>query len=150
MTCCNGDINVYVTKDDDSIVLPIYQTEGASGMDIAASETVRIGSGERRVVPTGLRVSIPYGYELQVRPRSGLAMTYGITVLNAPGTIDSDYRGEIKVILINHGRYEYTVARGSRIAQLVLTKVYKAKLIETNTLDGTKRNEGGFGHTGDK
>ncbi len=134
------------------IPLPSYSTPGSSGMDVraAADEDIIIHNGEVVLVPTNLSVEIPEGFEIQVRPRSGLAAKYGIGILNSPGTIDADYRGEVKIILINFGKEEFKISRGDRIAQLVVSKVYLAQLIETNELRQSKRGEGGFGHTGQK
>jgi dUTP pyrophosphatase len=128
--------------------LPAYATEGAAGMDVLAAEDVALAPGERWPVATGLCVAIPPGYEIQVRPRSGLALKHGISVPNTPGTIDSDYRGELKVILINHGGEGYTVRRGDRIAQLVVSPVVRATWLKVDELDATQRGEGGFGSTG--
>ena len=128
--------------------LPAYATPGAAGMDVVSAETVTIASGARHAVATGLSLAIPEGYEIQVRPRSGLALKHGITVPNTPGTIDSDYRGELKVILINHGSDSFAIARGDRIAQLVLAPVVQAQWREVEELDETVRGEGGFGSTG--
>lgn len=132
--------------------LPGYESELASGMDAAAavSEPVTIEPGDIELIPTGFAVALPSGYELQVRPRSGLAVKHGVTVINAPGTIDADYRGEIKVGLINHGKQSFTVDRGDRIAQLILAPVCQARLEEVDSLTETKRGAGGFGHTGIK
>ena len=128
--------------------LPDYATEGAAGMDVLAAEDVALAPGERWPVATGLCVAIPPGYEIQVRPRSGLALRHGISVPNTPGTIDSDYRGELKVILINHGSEAYRVRRGDRIAQLVLSPVVRATWHKVDEPDQTGRGEGGFGSTG--
>lgn len=128
--------------------LPAYATSGAAGMDVLSAETVSISPGARHAVATGLSLAIPEGYEIQVRPRSGLALKHGITVPNTPGTIDSDYRGELKVILINHGADSFSIARGDRIAQLVLAPVVQARWNEVEELDETERGEGGFGSTG--
>jgi dUTP pyrophosphatase len=130
--------------------LPEYESEGSSGMDIRAcvAEPVRVKPGEIRLIPTGLSVSVPPGYELQIRPRSGLALHRGIGMVNSPGTIDSDYRGEIGIVLINWGSETFTVKRGDRIAQMVLSKVYRAELVEVEKLDFTSRGKDGFGHTG--
>jgi dUTP pyrophosphatase len=132
----------------DGLELPAYATDGAAGMDVLAAEDVVIASGARHAVATGLALAIPPGFEIQVRPRSGLALKYGITVPNTPGTIDSDYRGELKVILINHGSDEFVVRRGDRVAQLVLAAVTQASWLEVDELDETARGEGGFGSTG--
>jgi len=135
---------------DDDLPLPRYMTPGAAGMDVVAAvdEPMRLGPGERRLVPTGLSVAIPPGYEMQVRPRSGLALRHGITVANAPGTIDSDYRGEVGVLLVNLGTDPFLVERGARIAQLVVAPVVQPELRLVSHLEGTDRGEGGFGHTG--
>ncbi|WP_269749884.1 dUTP diphosphatase [Polyangium fumosum] len=130
--------------------LPAYQSASAVGLDLCAAvvDDVSIGRGERKLVPTGLRVAIPEGYEGQVRPRSGLALKHGITVLNAPGTIDPDYRGELMVLLINHGDAPFVVRRGERIAQLVICPVARAELVIVESLDETTRGAGGYGSTG--
>ncbi len=134
----------------EGLPLPQYQTEGASGIDLlAACQTpVTLSPGDRVLIPTGIILSLPPGFEAQIRPRSGLAIKHGITLLNTPGTIDSDYRGEIQIILINHAKESFTVTRGMRIAQMVLAEVVKAKLEAVDNLDGTRRGSGGFGHTG--
>ena len=130
--------------------LPRYETAGSAGMDLlaAVTEDVVLQPGARAIVPTGLQMAIPQGFEVQVRPRSGLAAKNGVTVLNAPGTIDSDYRGEVGVILINHGDQPFTVTRGARIAQMVIAAVTQGTLDEAETLDATARGAGGFGSTG--
>ncbi|MBU2342567.1 MAG: dUTP diphosphatase, partial [Alphaproteobacteria bacterium] len=128
--------------------LPAYATPGAAGMDVVAAEAVELAPGARHAVATGFALAIPEGYEIQVRPRSGLALKHGIGVPNAPGTIDSDYRGELKIILVNHGAESFAVARGDRIAQLVLAPVVRAGWEEVADLDPTDRGEGGFGSTG--
>ncbi len=130
--------------------LPEYATEGSSGMDIRAnlSEAMLIKPMERRLIPAGFFIELPMGYEAQVRPRSGLALKQGITCLNSPGTVDSDYRGEIKVILINLSPEEQTINHGDRIAQMVIAKVEKIKWKQVEKIKETKRNHGGFGHTG--
>ncbi|MDI3282083.1 dUTP diphosphatase [Polyangium sp. 15x6] len=132
------------------VPLPAYQSAGAVGLDLCAAvvEDVSIGPGQRKLVPTGVRVAIPEGYEGQVRPRSGLALKHGITVLNAPGTIDPDYRGELMVLLVNHGDAPFVVRRGERIAQLVICPVARAELVVVESLDETARGEGGYGSTG--
>jgi len=128
---------------------PSPQTPGASGYDLRAAvdATLRLGPGRARLVPTGLRLAIPPGYEAQVRPRSGLAVKSQIGVLNSPGTIDSDYRGEVQVLLFNFGETEFTIERGDRIAQLIFARVHRPRL-EPRALDATERGAGGFGHTG--
>ena len=128
--------------------LPAYATDGAAGMDVVSAEAVTLAPGARHAVATGLALAIPQGYEIQVRPRSGLALKHGITVPNTPGTIDSDYRGELKVILINHGTEPFVIARGDRVAQLVLAPVVQAAWDEVGELDATARGAGGFGSTG--
>ncbi|SFO84515.1 dUTP diphosphatase [Qipengyuania nanhaisediminis] len=128
--------------------LPRYATDGAAGMDVLSAEAVSLKPGQRHAVATGFAVAIPDGYEIQVRPRSGLAFKHGITVPNTPGTIDSDYRGELKVLLINHGDESFSIERGDRIAQLVLAPVTQAAWQEVDELDETTRGEGGFGSTG--
>lgn len=130
--------------------LPAYQTDGAAGMDIyaALAEDIIIAPGQFTAIPTGLCVALPEGFEIQVRPRSGLAFKHGVTVLNSPGTIDSDYRGEIKVALINHGTEPVTITHGMRIAQMVLASVIQGDWQEVAMLDETSRGSGGFGSTG--
>lgn len=132
----------------EGLTLPAYATDGAAGMDVLAAEDVILQPGERWPVATGLAVAIPPGYEMQVRPRSGLALKHGISVPNSPGTIDSDYRGELKVILINHGQAPFEVRRGDRIAQLVVSPVVRASWLKVDELGETARGEGGFGSTG--
>lgn len=129
-------------------IMPKYMSNGSSGADIYSNEDVIINPGEIKLVSTGFQLSIPEGYEGQVRPRSGLALKNGVTVLNAPGTIDSDYRGEVKVILINLGKEEFRINKGDRIAQLIIADVAKADFILKENLDETIRSDGGFGHTG--
>ncbi len=130
--------------------LPKYMTEDSSGLDLlaAVTEDILIQPGDRTLVPTGLKIMIPHGFEGQVRPRSGLAVKYGVTVLNTPGTIDADYRGEVKVILYNTGKEEFTIHRGDRIAQLVISPVQQVILKEVKSVSKTLRNENGFGSTG--
>ena len=128
--------------------LPAYTTDGAAGMDVVAAEELTLAPGGRHAVATGFAMAIPDGYEVQVRPRSGLALKHGITCLNTPGTIDSDYRGEVKVILANLGNAPFAIARGDRIAQLVPAPVQRATLTEVDSLDETGRGAGGFGSTG--
>jgi len=132
----------------EGLTLPAYATSGAAGMDVVSAEDMTIAPGARHAVATGLSVAIPHGYEIQVRPRSGLAFKHGITVPNTPGTIDSDYRGELKVLLINHGPDDFVIARGDRVAQLVLAPVTQAAWDEVEELDATERGAGGFGSTG--
>jgi dUTP pyrophosphatase len=132
----------------EGLPLPAYATAGAAGMDVVAAEDVTLAPGARHAVATGLALAIPEGYEIQVRPRSGLALKHGISVPNTPGTIDSDYRGELKVILINLGAEPFAIARGDRVAQLVLAPVVQAAWEEVAQLDATERGAGGFGSTG--
>ncbi|MDA7688153.1 dUTP diphosphatase [Pelagibacteraceae bacterium] len=136
--------------NNNSFDLPKYQTEGSVGMDLSAfiENDVLIKPNERELIPTGIALSIPQNIEGQVRPRSGLSLKYGITVLNSPGTIDSDYRGEIKVILINHGNEDFIIKNNDRIAQLVFNEVVKVSFKEVKDLDQTSRNQKGFGSTG--
>jgi dUTP pyrophosphatase len=128
--------------------LPAYASDGAAGMDVLAAESLTLAAGARHAVTTGLTLAIPPGYEIQVRPRSGLALKHGISVPNSPGTIDSDYRGELKIIVINHGHEPFAIARGDRIAQLVLAPVTRARWEDVDELDMTARGAGGFGSTG--
>ncbi|AMO72840.1 dUTP diphosphatase [Sphingorhabdus sp. M41] len=128
--------------------LPSYETAGSAGMDVRAAEELMITPGQRGLVGTGFAFAIPEGYEIQVRPRSGLALKKGISIPNTPGTIDSDYRGELKVILINHGAEDFVIQRGDRIAQIVVAPVQRGILNEVTNLDETKRGSGGFGSTG--
>jgi dUTP pyrophosphatase len=137
-------------RGNDDLPLPAYESEGSSGMDVRANvrEPVRIDPGEIKFIPTGLAVSVPFGFEVQIRPRSGLALRHGIGMVNSPGTIDSDYRGEIGIILINWGNKPFLIRRGDRIAQMIIARVYRADLMIVDDLDATIRGEGGFGHTG--
>lgn len=132
--------------------LPAYATCQSAGMDLRAEieEPVTLRPLERQLVPTGLHIALPDGYEAQVRPRSGLALKHGVTLLNSPGTIDADYRGEIKVLLVNLSNEDFVIRRGERIAQMVIARYEKAELEQAETLDSTERGEGGFGHTGVK
>jgi dUTP pyrophosphatase len=136
----------------EGLALPTYQSEHAAGLDLVAAvgaETpLTLAPGERALVPTGLAMALPPGFEGQVRPRSGLALKHGVTVLNSPGTIDADYRGEVSVILINHGAEPFVIRRGERIAQLVVAPVQRARILERVVLEETSRNAGGFGSTG--
>ena len=139
---------VKIVNNSDN-ALPQYETNGSAGLDVRSAENGLLKPGEFKLITTGICVEIPYGYEIQVRPRSGLAKNYGVTVLNSPGTIDADYRGEIGVILINHGQCDFEVKPGDRIAQLVLCPVEKAQWLATSTLEtSTKRGDKGFGSTG--
>ncbi len=128
--------------------LPAYATEGSAGLDLRAAVNAVLQPGARFLMPTGIAIALPPGHEAQVRPRSGLAVKNGVTVLNAPGTIDADYRGEIKVPLINHGHENFSITRGDRIAQMVIAPVTQAKVLEVTSLDETLRGEGGFGSSG--
>lgn len=132
------------------VELPAYQTPGAAGMDLCAAidTDMILAKGRFAAIPTGLQIALPKGYEAQIRPRSGLAFKHGVTVLNSPGTIDSDYRGEIKIALINHGPADVTITHGMRIAQMVISPVIQAKWQETDELDKTERGSDGFGSTG--
>ena len=136
----------------EGLALPAYETTGSAGMDLRAalpaSEPVVLAPGERRLIPTGLKIALEPGYEAQVRPRSGLALKHGVTCLNSPGTIDSDYRGEVGVILINHGQIAFEINRGERIAQMVIAPYAQAVMAEVEALDETARGAGGFGSTG--
>lgn len=141
-----------LTEDFKDIPLPHYATTGSAGMDIRAAikEDMILEPGKVELIPTNISVEIPVGYEIQVRPRSGLAANHSIGILNSPGTIDSDYRGEVKIIMMNFGNEDFKISKGDRIAQLVVSKVYTAKIIETDDLNSSHRGEGGFGHTGKK
>jgi dUTP pyrophosphatase len=132
----------------EGLPLPAYATAGAAGMDVVSAEALTLQPGARKAVATGFSIAIPAGYEVQVRPRSGLALKNGVTCLNTPGTIDSDYRGEVKVILANLSHEPFVIARGDRIAQLVPAPVQRARMVESDTLDETDRGTGGFGSTG--
>jgi dUTP pyrophosphatase len=142
-------MRVFPDRDPD-LSLPTYLSSGAAGMDLAAAleGEVALAPGEIRLIPTGLALAIPEGFEGQIRPRSGLALKHGITLINSPGTIDSDYRGEIGLPVINLGSRPYTIRRGERLAQLVIQRVYRAILQETDRLETTERGQGGFGHSG--
>ena len=134
----------------NDIPLPHYATEGSSGMDVrsALDNDIVLEAGKVDMIPTNMIVEIPEGFEIQVRPRSGLAAKHGIGILNSPGTIDSDYRGEVKIILFNFSKEDFVIKRGDRIAQLILSKFYRAELNQTENLSSSSRDEGGFGHTG--
>jgi dUTP pyrophosphatase len=142
------DIEVKRLTNGEGLPLPSYASEGAAGLDVVAAEDLTLQPGGRHAVATGFALAIPPGFEVQVRPRSGLALKHGITCLNTPGTIDSDYRGEVKVILANLGSEPFEVRRGERIAQLVPAPVLRAAFIEVDELDSTERGAGGFGSTG--
>ena len=141
-------IKVKIEKLDDSATLPAYAHEGDAGMDVYSNEDYELKPGERKLVSTGIRIAVPAGYECQVRPKSGLAVNHGISIVNTPGTIDSGYRGEVKVIVINLGKETFKIEKNKKIAQLVFNKVEQAVLEETESLDTTTRNDGGFGSTG--
>ncbi|UGY18849.1 dUTP diphosphatase [Bradyrhizobium septentrionale] len=145
-------IEVHQLPHGADLLLPIYQTSEAAGLDLLAavprSAPLILLPGRYEMVPTGLTIALPPGYEAQVRPRSGLAAKYGITVLNSPGTIDADYRGEINVLLINHGHEPFSIRRGERIAQMVIAPVTRAELVPVDVLSSTERGSGGFGSTG--
>jgi len=143
-------VKVLIKKLNPSVQLPSYKTDGASGMDLMAfiENPIDLEPGKSCLVPTGLSVAFPREYEIQIRPRSGLAAKSNISVLNTPGTIDSDYRGEIKIILFNHGSKNFMINKNDRVAQMVLTPILKMELEETNELPESIRNEGGFGSTG--
>ena len=146
------DIKVIIKRDEAAkdLPLPHYATDGASGMDLyaAVKSELTIKPGDIKLIPTGIYLSIPPCYEAEIRPRSGLALKHGITLVNSPGTIDSDYRGELKIILFNFSKEDFIIKRGDRIAQMVVAEVIKAGLIEASELNSSERGEGGFGHTG--
>ena len=148
----NNALAVHITRDPEcaDLPLPAYETEHAAGMDLRAAvrEPLTLAPGQRTLVPTGLRIALPPGTEAQIRPRSGLALKHGILLVNSPGTIDADYRGEIQIILANFGNEPYTVQRGDRIAQMIIAPVTKVEWVLSDALDETPRGEGGFGHTG--
>jgi dUTP diphosphatase len=149
----NDTVKVKFKRLDDSlsnIPLPTYKTQGSAGMDICAAinEKINVKPNSLELIPTNISVEIPEGFEIQVRPRSGLAAKHSIGLLNSPGTIDSDYRGEIKIILMNFGKEDFEISPGDRVAQLILAKTYKAEFVETKELNLTDRGDGGFGHTG--
>ncbi|MCX8105125.1 MAG: dUTP diphosphatase [Ignavibacterium album] len=139
-----------ISDEFSDVELPVYATDGSAGMDIRAAikDEMILQPGKVVLVPTNISVEIPKGYEIQVRPRSGLAANHSIGILNSPGTIDSDYRGEVKIIMMNFGDEPFVIHRGDRIAQLVVSKIYQANIIETDNLNSSQRGEGGFGHTG--
>lgn len=136
--------------NNPDLPLPSYQSDGSSGLDLraAVAKEVTLQPGDIKLIPTGLSISIPEGYEAQIRPRSGLALRYGLGLVNSPGTIDADYRGEVGVIAINWGKKPLTIRRGERIAQIVINKVSRVRVEEVEELDATKRGKGGFGHSG--
>lgn len=144
------DVKIKRVREGSDIPLPRYMTSHSAGMDLYADiegEMV-LQPGKRKLIPTGIAISLPDGFEAQIRPRSGLAINHGITLLNSPGTIDADYRGEVSVIMINLGDNSFTIKRGDRIGQIVINKIYHASWEEAEELDNTKRGSGGFGHTG--
>ena len=146
-------LKIYKKSNRETIKLPQYQTTGSSGLDLVANleqdtEQLTIKPNKWEIIPTGITIELPDGFEAQIRPRSGLAYKYGVTVLNSPGTIDSDYRGEIKIILINHGHEDFIVKNGDRIAQMIISKYEQVELEEIEFLTETSRNDGGFGSTG--
>jgi dUTP pyrophosphatase len=146
-----GKIKVHIQKlkGNDDLFLPRYMTSGAAGMDIVAAvmQEEIIRPGGRKKIPTGIAIALPEGYEAQIRPRSGLAIKEGITLLNSPGTIDADYRGEIALVVINHGEQPFIIKRGMRLAQMVIQKIYTVEWVEAEELPATARGAGGFGHT---
>lgn len=137
-------------KNNQDLPLPSYQSDGSSGLDLRAAiaQDLTLRPGDIELIPTGISVSIPQGYEAQIRPRSGLALQYGLGLVNSPGTIDADYRGEVGVIAINWGKAPITVKRGDRIAQMVVNRISRVTVVEADGLDSTERGEGGFGHSG--
>lgn len=141
-------VRILRLPNNPDLPLPAYETAQAAGMDLRAAEDAVLAPGARQMISTGLAIALPEGFEAQVRPRSGLAAKHGITCLNSPGTVDSDYRGELKVILINHGAEPFVLKRGDRIAQMVVAPVTRATLVECASLDETARGAGGFGSTG--
>ena len=154
MTDSPDHVTIRVKRLDGNrdIALPSYETTGASGLDLRAAVEgeLTLHPGDITLVPTGLAISLPLGYEAQVRPRSGLALKHGVGMVNSPGTVDSDYRGEIGLVLINWGRAPFVIKRGDRIAQMVVTRVSRAEVLEVDRLETTARGEGGFGHSGVK
>jgi dUTP pyrophosphatase len=141
-------VRIMRLSHSDGLPLPSYETAGAAGLDLRAAEDVVLKPGTRCLIPTGFAIALPSNFEAQVRPRSGLAVKYGVTVLNSPGTIDCDYRGEIKVPLINHGTADFVIRRGDRIAQMIVAAVAQAKFDEVTILDETARGAAGFGSSG--
>lgn len=142
------DVKILRLPNGDGLPLPAYESEHAAGMDLRAAEDAILPPAGRALVATGFAIALPHGFEAQVRPRSGLAAKHGVTVLNAPGTIDADYRGEVKVILINHGAEAFAIKRGDRIAQMIVAPVIRVTLAEAASLSETERGAGGFGSTG--
>jgi dUTP pyrophosphatase len=152
MSMADSDVKVMIKRleGQEDIPLPTYETGGSAGMDLRAAvkEQAVLRPGEIKLIPTGLAVSIPPGFEAQVRPRSGLALRHGLGMVNSPGTIDSDYRGEIGLVMINWGPDPVVIKRGDRIAQMIITRVYRAEVVHVRDLDSTPRGDGGFGHSG--
>lgn len=148
ISALHAHIQVPVVKGDGLDVLPEYETKHAAGLDLRSTVDAEIHSGGRFLVPTGLRMAIPVGFEGQIRPRSGLALHHNVTVLNTPGTIDADFRGEVKVLLINHGPNAFVIRKGDRVAQMVFTPVIRVQWEQVDSLDETERGAGGFGSTG--
>jgi dUTP pyrophosphatase len=144
------EIQISRLPEGEGLELPSYQTTGAAGMDVRAAEDRTVQPGETALIPTGFTIAVPHGFEAQLRPRSGLALKHGITLLNSPGTVDSDYRGPVGVILTNLGNAPFFIHRGDRIAQMVICKVERAHWTEVKILDDTERGEGGFGSSGTK
>jgi dUTP diphosphatase len=144
------NLKIKILPHGEGLPLPRYHSEHAAGMDLMAAvgEELTLGPGMRALVPTGIAIELPEGFEAQVRPRSGLALKHGVTLMNSPGTIDADYRGEVGVILVNLGELDFTVRRGDRIAQMVISRVCRAEFSVESDLTDTKRSSGGFGHTG--
>ena len=144
------NVDIIALPHAADIPLPEYATADSAGMDLraATTETITLKPGERKLVPTGIAIALPPGFEAQVRPRSGLALKFGIGMVNAPGTIDADYRGEVGVLLINHGHDDFVINRGDRIAQLVIASYTRVSWVRQDVLDETERGRGGFGHTG--
>lgn len=143
-------INIKILKTSQDVSSPTYATDGSAGLDLCAylHAPITLAPGQAQIIPTGIKIALPYGYEAQVRSRSGLAAKYSVVVLNSPGTIDADFRGEIKVILINHGKENFIIENNMRIAQLVIAEYVKVSLVQVDELDETDRGEGGFGSTG--
>lgn len=144
------NVDIIALPHAANIPLPEYATADSAGMDLraATTETITLKPGERKLIPTGIAIALPPGFEAQVRPRSGLALKFGIGMVNAPGTIDADYRGEVGVLLINHGHDDFVINRGDRIAQLVIASYTRVSWVRQDVLDETERGRGGFGHTG--
>ena len=143
-------IKIKRLDNNADLPLPSYESDGSSGLDLRAAviEDLILHPGDIQLIPTGLAISLPEGYEAQIRPRSGLALRYGLGLVNSPGTIDADYRGEVGVVAINWGKKPFTIKRGDRIAQMIITKVARVRVLEVGVLDPTSRGPGGFGHSG--